>query len=155
MLWSLLGLTRLRGPHGFCYIHRMWQDSKGPMTFFCLIFQTYRFPYPRESTSSLRCLPLQCPWRLQGGMGADLALRHNQAGTSLSVPGPGGPLVPSLPSSTQGQGRLQGSGRAVGGGGQSGKSPRAGLYRCLAGLVLAFCLGLKSLTNLFGALSEG
>lgn len=34
-------------------------------------------------------------------MGADLALRPSQAGTSLSVPGPGRPLVPSLFSSLQ------------------------------------------------------
>lgn len=33
--------------------------------------------------------------------------------------------------------------------------PLAGLDRCLAGLVLAFCLGLEGLTNLFGALSAG
>ena len=31
----MVGLTRLRGPHGFCYIHRMWQDSKdSPISFF-------------------------------------------------------------------------------------------------------------------------
>lgn len=78
-------------------------------------------------------------------MGADLALRHRQAGTSFSLPGLGRPLEPSRPSSIQGQGRLQGSGRAVGGSGQSGKSPRAGFYRCLAGLVLASFLGLKGL----------
>lgn len=78
-------------------------------------------------------------------MGADLALRHRQAGTSFSLPGLGRPLEPFRPSSIQGQGRLQGSGRAVGGSGQSGKSPRAGFYRCLAGLVLASFLGLKGL----------
>ena len=37
----MVGLTRLRGPHGFCYIHRMWQDSKdSPISFFKKIFNS-------------------------------------------------------------------------------------------------------------------
>lgn len=52
-----------------------------------------QIPCPWEGIQSGSPL---CPWELQGGMGADLASRCDQAGTSPSRPGLGRPLMSSL-----------------------------------------------------------
>lgn len=103
MLGSLAGLTRLR-------IHRIWQDSRDAMSFFCLFFQICGPPNPGKALPSSLAIHSQVlpPWGLQGSVGADLALRHKQAGTPLSGLSLGRPRVPSSPSPITGPGAAPG-----------------------------------------------